>query len=141
MESQAAKTIIDSPGYISTASEKGKLFNKAIIFPKNSLAIKNAEIIWKKGNLSLILKQIGGHTVIYPLGMGTAYKFYQDAGSGHLYALRGYWKATNEFEIEFNMLSKINKYLVDFKLGDNKNEVSIKEGTHKIDEVFPVSIK
>ena len=45
-----------------------------------------------------------------------------------------------EFEIEFNMLSKINKYLIDFKLGDSENEVSIKEGTHKINEVFPVSI-
>ncbi len=38
------------------------------------------------------------------------------------------------------MLSKINKYLVDFKIGDNGNEVSIKEGTHHINEVFPVSI-
>ena len=140
MESQAAKPVIDSPGYISNAAEKGKLFNKAIIFQKNSLAIKSAEIIWEKGNLSLMLKQTGEQTVIYPLGIGAAYKFYQDAGSGHLYALRGYWKAGNEFEIEFNMLSKINKYLVDFKIGDSANEVSIKEGTHKIDEVFLVSI-
>ena len=140
MERQAAKTVVDSPGYISNATGKGKLFNKAIIFPKNSLAIKSAEIIWEKGNLSLMLKQTGGQTVIYPLGSGAAYKFYQDAGSGHLYALRGYWKAGNEFEIEFNMLSKINKYFVDFKIGDNGNEVSIKERTHKINEVFPVSI-
>lgn len=139
MENQAAKTLIDSPGYISNATEKGKLFNKAIIFPKNSLAIKSAEIIWKKGNLFLMLKQIGEQTVIYPLGIGAAYKFYQDAGSGHLYALRGYWKADNEFEIEFNMLSKINKYLIDFKIGDNGNEVSIKERTHRINEVIPVS--
>ncbi|WP_212005142.1 serine hydrolase [Chitinophaga sp. HK235] len=140
MELQAATAVIDSPAYISIASEKGKLFNKTIIFPKNSLAIKSAEIIWKKGNLSLMLKQTGEQTVIYPLGIGTAYKFYQDARSGHLYALRGYWKATNEFEIEFNMLSKINKYLIDFKIGDNGNEVLIKEGTHNINEVFPVSI-
>ena len=140
MESQAAKAVIDSPGYISNATGKGKLFNKTVIFPKNSLAIKSAEIISEKGNLSLVLKQTGGQTVTYPLGIGSAYKFYQDAASGHLYALRGYWKAGNEFEIEFNMLSKINKYLIDFKIGDSVNEVSIKERTHKIDEVFPVSI-
>lgn len=140
MGSQAAKAVIDSPGYMSIAGEKGKLFNKTIIFPKNSLAIKSAEIIWKNGRLSLMLKQIGEQTVIYPVGIGTAYKFYQDAGSGHLYALRGHWKAANEFEIEFNLLSKINKYLIDFKMGDHGNEVSIKEGTHKISEFFPVSI-
>ena len=140
MELQAAKVVIDSPSYILNATEKGKLFNKAIIFPTNSLAIKSAKIIWKKGILSLMLKQTGEQTVIYPVGVGAAYKFYQDAGSGHLYALRGYWKASNEFEIEFNMLSKINKYLIDFKIGDNGNEVLIKEGTHNINEVFPVSI-
>ena len=49
-------------------------------------------------------------------------------------------KAGNEFEIELNMLSRINKYLIDFKIDDNGNEVSIKEGTHRIDEAFPVSI-
>ncbi|WP_343672544.1 serine hydrolase [Chitinophaga sp.] len=140
MELQAAETLIDTPRYISNATEKGKLFNKTIIFPTNSLAIKSAKIIWKKGKLSLLLKQSGEQTVIYPLGIDAAYKFYQDAGSGHLYALRGYWKASNEFEIEFNMLSKINKYLINFKIGSNGNEVSIKERTHKINEVFPVSI-
>ncbi|SKC99266.1 CubicO group peptidase, beta-lactamase class C family [Chitinophaga ginsengisegetis] len=140
MELQAATAVIDSPRYIYNATEKGKLFNKTIIFPTNSLAIKSAVIIWNKGNLSLVLKQTGEQTVTYPVGTGAAYKFYQDAGSGHLYALRGYWKATNEFEIEFNMLSRINKYLIDFKIGDNGNEVLIKEGTHKINEAFPVSI-
>lgn len=137
---QAATALIDSPVHISGTTGKEKLFNKSIIFPKNSLAINSAEIIWKKGNLSLMLKQTGEQTVIYPLGIGAAYKFYKDAGSGHLYALRGYWKTGNEFEIEFNMLSKINKYLIDFKIGDSGNEVLIKEGTHKINEVFPVSI-
>ena len=87
-----------------------------------------------------MIKQMGGQTVIYPLGMGATYKFYQDAGTGHLYALRGYWKAANEFEIEFNMLSRINKYLIDFKMGDQGVEVTIKERTHNIDEAFPVSI-
>ena len=38
------------------------------------------------------------------------------------------------------MLSKTNKYLVDFKMGDKGNVVMIKEGTHRINEVFPVSI-
>ncbi|HEV2483526.1 MAG TPA: glycosyl hydrolase family 8 [Puia sp.] len=149
LELQAAKTVIDTPRYISTATEKGKLFNKTIIFPTNSLAIDTAEIIGEKGNLSLLVKQAGAgsgagageQTIIYPLGFGAAYKFYQDAGTGHLYALRAYWKAANEFEIEFNMLSKINKYLIDFKLGDSGNEVSIKEGTHHINEVFPVTIQ
>jgi len=140
MQRQAATTMIDSPRYISNATEKAKLFNKAIIFPRNSLGIKSAEIIWEKGDLSLMLRQTGEQTVTYPLGMNAAYKFYQDAGTGHLYALRGYWKAGNEFEIELNMLSRINKYLIDFKIGDNGNEVSIKEGTHRIDEAFPVSI-
>jgi hypothetical protein len=87
-----------------------------------------------------MINQTGEKTIIYPLGIGAGYKFYQNAGSGHLYALRGYWKAGNEFEIEFNMLSKINNYLIDFKIGDDGNEVSIKEGTHNINEVFPVSI-
>jgi hypothetical protein len=140
MQRQAATTMIDSPRYISNATEKAKLFNKAIIFPRNSLGIKSAEIIWEKGDLSLMLRQTGEQTVTYPLGMNAAYKFYQDAGTGHLYALRGYWKAGNEFEIELNMLSRINKYLIDFKIDDNGNEVSIKEGTHRIDEAFPVSI-
>lgn len=140
MERQAATAMIDSPRYISNGTEKDKLFNKAIVFPKNSLGIKSAEIISKKGNLSLMLKPTGEQTVVYPLGIDAAYKFYQDATSGNLYALRGYWKASNEFEIEWNMLSKINKYLIDFKIGDNGNEVSVKEGTHRINEVFPVSI-
>lgn len=140
LELQAAKSLIDSPTFISNVTEKERLFNKTITFPANSLAIESAEIIWKKGSLSLLLKQTGEPTIIYPLGTGAVYKFYQDAGSGHLYALRGYWKTSDEFEIEFNMLSKINKYLVDFKIGDHGNEVLIKESTHHINEVFPVSI-
>ena len=140
MERQAATTMIDTPLYISSSTEKDKLFNKAIVFPRNSLGIKIAEIIAQKGDLSLMLKPTGEQTVVYPLGKDVAYKFYQDAGSGHLYALRGYWKAKNEFEIEWNMLSKINKYLIDFNIGDNGTEVSIKEGTHRINETFPVQI-
>ncbi|NLR60482.1 serine hydrolase [Chitinophaga polysaccharea] len=138
---QAAKTVIDSPKYISNTTEKEKWFNKTIIFPANSLAVESAKIILKEGNLSLMLKQAGEQGVTYPLGTGTAYRFYHDAGSGHLYALRGYWKTDNEFEVEFNWLSKINRYLIDFKMGDIGNEVSIKEGTHKINEVFQVSVK
>ena len=141
MESLAATAAIDSPAYVSNATEQGKLFNKTIVFPKNSLAIKSAEIFSNSGNLSLMVNRSGEQAVIYPLGIGPAYKFYQDAGSGHLYALRGYWKADNEFEIEFNQLSKINKYLVEFRIGDDGEEVSIKERTHKINEVFPVSIR
>jgi CubicO group peptidase (beta-lactamase class C family) len=141
MESRAATTVIDSPSYISNATEKEKLFNKEIIFPRNSLAIGTAEIISKNGNLSLLLKQTGEQTVDYPLGMGAAYKFYQDAGSGHLYALRGYWKAANEFEVEWNMLSKINQYFIDFKISGGGYEVSINEKTHHIAEAFPVSIR
>ncbi|WP_158563304.1 serine hydrolase domain-containing protein [Chitinophaga silvatica] len=141
MELQAAKMVIDTPRYISSATEQNKLFNKIITFPTNSLAIETAEIISQKGSLSLMLKQIGEPTVVYPLGIGVAYKFYQDPHSGHLYALRGYWKASDIFEIEFNLLSKINKYLIDFKMGDNGNQVLIKEGTHNIDEVVPVTLK
>jgi len=140
MEWQAATAMIDSPRYISDGTANGKLFNKAIVFPKNSLGIKSAEIIAKKGNHFLMLKPNGEQAVVYPIGIDAAYKFYQDTGSGNLYALRGYWKASNEFEIELNMLTKINKYLIDFKIGDNGNEVSVKERTHRINEVFPVSI-
>jgi CubicO group peptidase (beta-lactamase class C family) len=138
MERQAATAMIDSPRYVSDGTAKDKLFNRAIIFPTNSLGIESAEIREEKGNLSLILKPTGEKTVIYPLGTDAAYKFYQDASSGHLYALRGYWKAGNEFEIEWNMLSKINKYLIDFKIGDNENQVLIREGTHHINEVLAV---
>lgn len=141
MELQAAKAGIDSPRYISNATGEEKLFNKTIIFPANSLAVESARFIWKKGNLSLLLKQTGESTVTYPVGTGATCNFYQDDRSGHLYALRGYWKATGEFEIEFNLLSKINKYLVDFKMGDDENKVSIIEGTHHINETFSVSIK
>ncbi|WP_235021689.1 serine hydrolase domain-containing protein [Chitinophaga eiseniae] len=137
---QAAKAGTDSPVYAPNAAGEEKLFNKEMVFPANSLAIKNAEIISKKGNLALMLKQTGAPTVIYPLGKGAAYKFYQDTRSGHLYALRGHWKTSNIFEIEFNLLSKINKYLIDFTIGEKGNEVSIKEGTHGIDEVFPVPV-
>jgi CubicO group peptidase (beta-lactamase class C family) len=138
IERQAATTVIDTPRYISNAAEQGRLFNKAIFFPKNSLAFSSVEIIGKKGNLFLMVKQAGGETVVYPLGMGAGYKFYRDTGAGDLYALRGYWKADNEFEIEFNMLSRINKYLIDFTIGDKGIEVSIRERTHGINETFPV---
>lgn len=140
LEGQAAEAVVDTSGYISRSIQKEKLYNKTIIFPKNSLGIKSAEIISKKGDLILLIKEISGKTVIYPLGVNGTYKFYTDTGSGHLYALKAHWKAADEFEIEFNMLSKINKYLVDFKLGDTRNTVSIKERTHGINEAFPVSI-
>jgi CubicO group peptidase (beta-lactamase class C family) len=140
MERQAATTIIDSPRYVSNGTEMDKLFNKAILFPRNSLGIKSAEIISKKGQLSLLLKPTEGQTVVYPIGINVPFKFYQDAISGHLYALRGYWKSGNEFEIELNMLSRINKYLIDFKMGDNGDKVSISERTHRINETFPVDV-
>lgn len=140
MERAAATTLIDSPRYVSSGTERDKLFNKEIVFPKNRLGIKSVEIVAEKGNLSFVLTPTGEKTVVYPLGIDAAYKFYQDAGTGHLYALRGYWKAGNEFEIELNMLSRIDKYLIDFKIGEDRNQVSIKEGTHHIDEEFPVSI-
>ncbi|WP_343746322.1 serine hydrolase [Chitinophaga sp.] len=141
MTLQAAKPVTGPPGRIPITAGSEKLFNRTLVFPENSLAIENAKIIRKEGRLSLLLKQTGQQTVIYPLGFGNAYQFYQDAGSGHLYALRAYWKSVDEFEIEFNWLSKINKFLIDFKIMDNRPEVSIKEGTHGINETFPVSIK
>jgi hypothetical protein len=140
MERRAATSMIDSPRYVSSGTEKDELFNKTIVFPKNSLGIRTAEISAKNGNLSFIVSPVGENTVIYPVGLDAAYKYYQVPGSGHLYALRGYWKARDEFEIEWNMLSRINKYLIDFKIGDNGGQVSIREGTHRIDEMFPVSI-
>ncbi len=114
LESEAAKPVNNLSGYIATSPEKENLFNKALLFPKNSLDIKSAEIIEENGKMYFKLIPISGSTLNYPLGIGAAYQFYKDPGSGHLYALRGYWKADDEFEIEFNMLSKINKYLIDF---------------------------
>jgi hypothetical protein len=139
LESEAAKPVKNSLGYISTSPEKENLFNKALFFPKNSLDIKSAEIIEENGKTYFKLIPISGSTVNYPLGVGAAYQFYKVPGSGHLYALRGYWQANDEFEIEFNMLSKINKYLIDFKIGSNI-QVTITEGTHKINETFPVAV-
>jgi len=139
LESQAAQPAIDSPRFASGSSEKVRLFNKNLLFAKNSLSVKSAEIIEGNGKMFLKLIPDMGSAVTYPLGSGAAYKFYNDPVSGHLYALRGYWKADGEFELEFNMLSKINKYLIDFKIGDNIR-VTIKEDTHEINETFPVTV-
>jgi len=139
LENDAKKPVDDSPGYVSDSHEKEKLYNKLLFFPKNSLAFKSAEIVEENGKMFFKIISVSGPTIIYPLGIGAAYKFYNDPESGHLYALRGYWKTGNEFEIEFNMLSKINQYLVDFKIGDNI-QVMIKEGTHGINETIPVTI-
>ncbi|HZY35637.1 MAG TPA: serine hydrolase [Mucilaginibacter sp.] len=140
LENEAARLVNDSSGHVYVSTEKNKLFNKALLFPKNSLSIKSAEIVEQNGKTFFKLIPISGPTISYPLGIGAAYKFYKDPGSGHLFALGGYWKADSEFEIEFNMLSKINKYLVDFKI-DNHIRVMIKEGTHEINEEFPVMIE
>jgi CubicO group peptidase (beta-lactamase class C family) len=135
----AAKPSADSAAYTAVSPKQDGFYNKTMFFAQNSLNIKGANIKLDNGKLTLVITRTWDVTYNYVLGMGAQYQFYKEPGSGHLFALRGYWKTNNEFEIEFNMLSKIDKYLVDFKLG-NTIQVNVKESTHNIDEALPVLI-
>lgn len=133
---RAARQVnISAPDY--TRQPQNLLFNKDIVFSKNKMGIENARIV-VSGDTTLHLTWSNGMTVVYPLGLGPRYRFYHDPASGHVFALRGYWRTNTDFQIDFNKLTKINRYLIDFK--PTGHEVDITEGTQSYDERIPVEI-
>lgn len=119
------------------SAHKDILFNRTLIFEKNSLNISTARII-TSGNMDTIFRitNSSGKVVNYPLGIGTIYRYFKDTSSNHVYAIRGYWKSQDDFVIDFNTLTKINNYKIDFKL--KENQVTIKEGTQGINDTLQV---
>jgi hypothetical protein len=115
------------------------LFNRTLIFEKNSLNISKAQII-TSGYTDTIFRitYLSGKVVSYPLGTGTKYRYFKDTSSNHVYAIRGYWKLQDDFVVDFNTLTKINNYKIDFILKDKENQVTIKEGTQAINDALRV---
>jgi CubicO group peptidase (beta-lactamase class C family) len=138
LERQAAIPVNSADSGINAVAGKAKLFNKTFFFPRNSLGIKNAEIVSANGGMFFNVTTVSGQTIKFPLGTRATYKFYTEPGSGHLFALKGYWKSGSEFEIELNKLSRINRFFIDFTTGD-QIRVGITEPTQDINESFLVS--
>ncbi|MDB5089066.1 MAG: Beta-lactamase [Mucilaginibacter sp.] len=120
-------------------ARKDVLFNHTLIFEKNSLNISTARII-TSGYIDTIFRitNPSGKVVNYPLGIGTKYRYFKDTSSNHVYAIRGYWKSQDDFVVDFNTLTKINDYKIDFKLKGKENQVTIKEGTLAINDTLRV---
>lgn len=123
----------------SVSPKEQGLYNKYIRFEKNSLDIERLMIVKDSTDSVLAVTLFSRDSIRYPMGIGSAYKFYTEKKTGHLFAIRAYWKNENEFEVEFNMLSKINRCLIDFSL--KNREVLITEPTHKIEERFALAFE
>jgi CubicO group peptidase (beta-lactamase class C family) len=120
-------------------ARQDSLFNRTLIFEKNSLNISTARII-TSGYTDTIFRitNLSGKVVNYPLGVGTKYSYFKDTSSNHVYALRGYWKSQDDFVVDFNTLTKINDYKIDFTLKDKAIQVTIKEDTQGINDTLQV---
>ncbi|EHQ30935.1 serine hydrolase domain-containing protein [Mucilaginibacter paludis] len=120
-------------------ARKDLLFNRTLIFGKNSMNISTARII-TSGYADTIFRitNSSGKVVNYPLGIGTKYRYFKDTPSNHVYAIRGYWKSQDDFVIDFNTLTKINDNKINFKLKDKAIQVTIKEGTQAINDTVRV---
>lgn len=123
----------------STSAHEQQLYNKPIVLDKNSLDIERLTIVKDSTDSVLSVSLFSKEKIRYPMGIGSAYRFYTERKTGHLFAIRAYWKNENEFEVEFNMLSKINRCLIDFRL--KNKEVAITEETHGIAEAQPLKFE
>lgn len=122
-----------------TNTRQDSLFNRTLIFEKNSLNISTARIITSGYTDTLFrITNSAGKVVNYPLGIGTKYRYFKDPSSKHVYAIRGYWKSQDDFVIDFNTLTKINNYTINFILKHEENQVTIKEGTQAINDTVRV---
>ncbi len=76
------------PGF--KGSPVNDLFDRAMIFGKNSLDIARAEI-QTTGHSDRVFKVTdgSGRVTSYPLGPETRYRYFTDTSSNHVYALRG----------------------------------------------------
>ena len=63
---------------------------------------------------------------------------HSDTSSNHVFAIRGYWKSQDDFVVDFNTLTKINNYKIDFILKNAENQVTIKEETQAINDTVRV---
>jgi CubicO group peptidase (beta-lactamase class C family) len=135
----AAKTSGILPVKSLTNARQDMLFNRTLIFEKNSLNISTARII-TSGYTDTIFRinYLSGNAVSYPLGTGTKYRYFKDTSSNHVFAIRGYWKSQDDFVLDFNTLTKINNYKIDFILKNAENQVTIKEETQAINDTVRV---
>jgi CubicO group peptidase (beta-lactamase class C family) len=135
----AAKMSGILPGKSLANDRADILFNHTLIFEKNSLDIMTARII-TSGYTDTVFRitNSSGKVVNYPLGIGTKYRYFKDTSSNHVYAVRGYWKSQNDFVVDFNTLTKINDYKIDFRLKDKEDQVTINEGTQAINDTLRV---
>lgn len=138
MEHRAAIPVNPPTHDDTIAGGSAKLFNKIFIFPRNSLNIKSAEIVSANGIMFFNVTTFSGQGFKFPLGTRATYKFYTEPGSGHLFALKGYWKSGSDFEIDLNKLTRINRSFINFTTA-GQIQVSITEPTQDINESFVVT--
>lgn len=138
-KARAANTVNSelTPGF--SGSPVNHLFDRVMVFGKNSLDIARAEI-QTTGHSDKVFKVTdgSGQVTSYPLGPQTRYRYFTDTSSNHVYALRGYWESQDDFVIDFNELTKINKYKIDLILKKGESQVSITEKTLAINETIPI---
>jgi len=115
------------------------LINRTMIFEKNSLNISTARIITSGyPDTVFSITYLSGKVVNYPLGIGTRYRYFKDTSTNHVYAIRGYWKSQDDLVVDFNTLTRINDYKIDFTLKDTAIQATIKEGTQGINDTLQV---
>lgn len=115
------------------------LFNRMMILEKNSLNLSMARIITSGyPDTVFSITYLSGKVVNYPLGTGTRYRYFTDTSTNHVYAIRSYWKSLDDFVVDFNTLTRINDYKIDFMLKNKAMEATIKEGTQGINDTLRV---
>lgn len=122
-----------------TSTRQDILFNRTMILEKNSLNISALRIITSDHADAIFrITYLSGKVVNYPLGTGTKYRYFKDASSNHVYAIRGYWKSQDDFAVDFNTLTKINSYKINFVVKDKVIQITIKEETQGINDTLQV---
>jgi hypothetical protein len=107
----------------------GKLF----IMEENPLGLENFTMIFTDGaTQARLVARISGRPYTYAVGLDGVYRFSGTSPSGDPAALRGQWETPELFALDYNEVTRINRFRMEFTFADNEVILVFQEPTGQI---------
>lgn len=112
------------PGPVRAVPETAaRISDKLFIMEENPLGLESFSMNFAEGvSQARLVAKVSGREYRYAVGLDGVYRFTETSPSGDPAALRGRWETPERFALDYNEVTRINRFRMDFTFtGDEVN--------------------
>jgi hypothetical protein len=111
----------------------GRISGRLFTLKANPLGLEDFSMVFKTGVPEAELAaSISGRRYLYTVGLDGVYRFSETSPSGDPAALRGRWEASERFSLDYNEITRINRFRLVFTFSGDTVTLTYSEPTGQI---------